>query len=226
MKEFQESLAVGCLAYVLRKFEEVLICTPSSPAKEVIELIRSLYEVERRVKENALDAKGIQERHKSKSQPILEKIYEWSKDYASKILPNGHFGKAINYTINNWQALTTCTKNDRLSIGNDFSESDIKLTKKGKKKFLSIKGVGRKYSNLTTDDLLANIQRIFRSSDCQSLTPFDIKHHYVIRDFQKYEHNQPKPGIIENSRYYLLERILTNLVFIFRNLPNISKGKL
>ena len=131
-----ECISVGCWAHVLRKFEEALISRPNSPVKEVIELIRLLYDKERYAKAKALDVKGIQELRQRESQPILKKIDKWLKKFTSKTLPKSHLGRAISYTQNNWQALTEYIKDGRLSIDNNFSERNIKLAVMGRKNYL------------------------------------------------------------------------------------------
>jgi hypothetical protein len=91
-----ECISVGCWEHVLRKFEEALISIRNSPAKEIIELIRLLYDKERHAKAKAFDVKGIQELRQRQSQPILAKIDKRLKKLAPTTLPKSHLGRAIS----------------------------------------------------------------------------------------------------------------------------------
>lgn len=132
----QRCTAVGCWANVLRKFEEVLVGTQSSPSKEMIRLIGSLYEVERYAKEKALGVKGVKDIRQTKSQPILKEIHEWLWAFVPKVLAKGQLRKAISYTQNNWQALTKYVEDGRLAIDNNYSKRNIKLAVMGGKNYL------------------------------------------------------------------------------------------
>jgi len=64
-----------------------------------------LYEIERQAKEETLSAKEIWRLRQKKSKPILEELKKFLLDQQDAVPPKGLLGKAISYTLKNWDAL-------------------------------------------------------------------------------------------------------------------------
>jgi transposase/cell division protein FtsB len=129
-------IETGCWAHVRRKFIEALLANPHSIAQEIIALIDQLYEVDRTCKDQGLGPKAIYEQRQQQSQPILRAIYQWLITHQPEAVPKGLLGKAINYTLDNWSALTEFVKHGHLVLDNNFSERNIKLIVMGRKNYL------------------------------------------------------------------------------------------
>ncbi len=58
------------------------------------------------------------------------------QEYQPKVVPKSLLGRAIAYTLNNWNSLITYVTDGRLSIDNNYSERNIKLAVMGRKNYL------------------------------------------------------------------------------------------
>jgi transposase len=127
---------VGCWAHARRKFDEAL-ATDLLRANEMLALIAQLYVIEKKAREEHLDAEGTKALRQKFSQPILEKeIKPLLERWAHEVLPKSPIGKAVTYAVNQWEALNRYLENGILSIDNNLSERVIKLVALGRKNWL------------------------------------------------------------------------------------------
>ena len=70
------------------------------------------------------------------SGPVLEGIKSILEIERFRQLPKSNFGKAINYTLDRWDALSQYLEHGRLEIDNNLVENAIRPTAIGKKNFL------------------------------------------------------------------------------------------
>jgi transposase len=126
---------MGCWAHVRRKAVEAANSrTKTGAAHAFVALIGKLYDVERRIRGTAPE-----HRHAvrlEKSQPILDEIQAWLDDKASKVLPKGLLGEAIQYTRKQWPTLVTFLKDGHLELDNNLAENAIRPFAVGRKAWL------------------------------------------------------------------------------------------
>jgi transposase len=126
---------MGCWAHVRRKAVEAANSrTKTGAAHAFVALIGKLYEVERRIR-------GTTPEHRhavrlEKSQPILDEIQAWLDDKASKVLPKGLLGEAIQYTRKQWPILVTFLQDGHLELDNNLAENAIRPFAVGRKAWL------------------------------------------------------------------------------------------
>jgi transposase len=122
-------------AHVRRKAVEAANSrTKTGAAHAFVALIGRLYDVERRIRGTAPE-----HRHAvrlEKSQPILDEIKTWLDDKASKVLPKGLLGEAIQYTRKQWPILITFLKDGHLELDNNLAENAIRPFAVGRKAWL------------------------------------------------------------------------------------------
>jgi transposase len=124
-----EATEVGCLAHARRKFFDA----SEEPEKSLeIWYIRQLYKVEREGK--ALLADERKALRQSQSKPILEKFRGHLDNLSA--LPKSPFGMAVNYTLNQWEALNRYLEDGDLSIDNNPAEQAIRPIAVGRKNWL------------------------------------------------------------------------------------------
>jgi transposase len=138
-------IEVACWAHARRKFYEAR-STDSNRAHRVLAWIRQLYEIERDGKKLSAD-----DRHalrQAKSKPIFESVktpagsqdIEGVKDWLVKqqatVLPKSPIGEAVNYTLNNWTALTRYLDDGILDIDNNQAEQALRGIAIGRKNWL------------------------------------------------------------------------------------------
>jgi len=124
---------VACWAHARRKFVD---CQKSDPQRAyvMVAMVRLLYDVEAEAKH--LDAQARAKLRQEKSLPILEKIKAWLDQEQAKVLPKSPIGEAMNYCLNNWEALRRYTEDGDLDIDNNAAENAIRMLALGRKNWL------------------------------------------------------------------------------------------
>jgi hypothetical protein len=102
----------------------------------MLALIGQLYDVERRVKEDNLDAAGIERLRQEQSRPILGQIKSCLDGWSVQVLPRSPIGKAITYALGQWTALNRYVDNGILSIDNNLAERILRMVVIGRKNWL------------------------------------------------------------------------------------------
>jgi transposase len=127
---------VGCWGHARRKFDEALQTDPLR-ANQMLALIAQLYVIEKKAREEQLDAEGTKALRQEFSKPILEdQIQPLLETWGAEVLPKSPIGKAVTYAVNQWEALNRYLENGILSIDNSLSERVIKLVALGRKNWL------------------------------------------------------------------------------------------
>lgn len=141
-------LRVGCMAHVRRKFDEALKALPSdiegSNAQYAISMIGKLYGIERRIADEPPDKKYLI--RQNQSIPILNQIKIWLEDMRPKVTPSGLLGRAINYALEQWHAVSRYAEDGRLAIDNNAAERQIKNVVIGRKNWLFAESVDGAYT--------------------------------------------------------------------------------
>ncbi len=134
---------LGCLTHARRKFVEVnkgrkrgKQKTSKNLADEALEYIGALYDIERYARKNDLSYEQIFELRQEKSEPILDKFKTWLDTYHPQVPPKGLLGKAIQYTLNQWDKLVGYTEAGFLKPDNNVAENAIRPFVVGRKNWL------------------------------------------------------------------------------------------
>ena len=127
----------GCWAHVRRKFDEAR--TESSRlAAWFLKQIVNLYDIERISRKERAGPNLRQAYRSAGSRMIVERIKKALEIKKKKHLPGGLMGKAISYTLDNWNELMVFCEDGRLEIDNNLVENAIRPTALGKKNWLFI----------------------------------------------------------------------------------------
>jgi hypothetical protein len=133
---------VGCWAHARRKFHDVVKVEKKHVlANQALETIAKLYKVEADIKKYndknkvKMSAEKIV-KLRQESIKVLKKFKIWLEELKSKVIPNMLLGKAITYSLNQWEALNEYTKYGHLSIDNNFAENAIRPFALGRKNWL------------------------------------------------------------------------------------------
>ena len=105
----------------------------SKPA-QVLNMIQTLYAIERRIKD-----KSVEERfqiRQSESRPVMDKLKKWLDRQQPKIAPQSRLGKAITYAQNQRSYLMRYLDSGLLDIDNNAAERAIKPFVIGRKNWL------------------------------------------------------------------------------------------
>lgn len=102
----------------------------------VLDLIKSLYRIEKSCKEEQLSPEEIYLRRQQESVPILEKLHSYLLEQYQPNLPTNPFQKAVAYMLKRWTGLIEYTKRGDLLIDNNLIESQIRPLALGRKNYL------------------------------------------------------------------------------------------
>ena len=126
---------VGCHSHARRKFEYALDSDPLRAARMMV-LWSRLYEIERRAKEENYSSARLLEARQKEAKPILEEIETLLIEYQHQVLPKSPMGKAVTYSVNQWEALNRYIEDPILSIDNNVSERTLRMVVIGRKNYM------------------------------------------------------------------------------------------
>jgi transposase len=125
---------VGCWAHARRGIHEALAETKL--AAWFVGQIGQLYAVEKKLREQKTGPVLRQAMRAWQSQPVLNRLHRAMALTRRKTLPQGLLGKAIDYALKRWEALTHFVNDGVLEIDSNLIENSIRPSALGKKNFL------------------------------------------------------------------------------------------
>jgi transposase len=126
---------VGCWAHARGKFEDAQATDPER-ALAAKAWIRKLYDVEDEAKELS-SAERLRLRQQ-KAVPLLTSLRQWLLVQKAEVLPKSPMAAAVNYVLNQWQALNRYTSDGDLHIDNNLAERTLKLIGMGRRNWLFV----------------------------------------------------------------------------------------
>ncbi len=128
---------MGCWAHARRKFVDVTkVAAAGSAAHEAIEHIRKLYAVEVEADQRGLDDEQRAELRTRKAKPLLAAFKKWLEDLRDQTPPQGLLGKAVGYSLGQWERLERYPENGMLHPDNNLAENAIRPFVVGRKNWL------------------------------------------------------------------------------------------
>ncbi|TXK20936.1 IS66 family transposase, partial [Pontibacter qinzhouensis] len=131
----QEVVHLACWAHARREFEKAL-GNDAKRAGVALLYIQQLYAVERKAREEELDAAAIKQLRLEKSLPLLNELGKWLVEEVKQTLPKSQIGKAMSYSIARWDALSAYLYDGELQIDNNLVENAIRPVALGRKNYL------------------------------------------------------------------------------------------
>lgn len=127
----------GCWTHARRKFFDSQ-GSDSLRAETAMAYIRRLYMIEREIKGKKVEIKTQVRQEQAK--PILAELRKWLdeqlNDSSNPVLPQSPFGKAVTYTLNQWEALNRYADDGHLDIDNNAAERALRPIAVGRKNYL------------------------------------------------------------------------------------------
>jgi len=158
---------VACWAHGRRKFYDARTSDPAGSAQALAH-IRLLYDVEKQAKQSAkknrIDLASERRRVRQKlAVPRLAQFRGWLKsqqaEHGGPVLPKSPMGQAIQYALNQWEALCVYTTDGRLAIDNNASENALRRVAIGRKNWLFAGSDNGGHTAATLFSLIATCQR-------------------------------------------------------------------
>jgi transposase len=125
---------VGCMAHARRKFHELWANHGSQVGEQALKFFGALYDVERETADAGSQARLEHRRRRSK--PVADALHQWMRQQRQKIPDGSATAKAIDYSLNRWEALTRYIDDGDLPIDNNRVENQIRPIALGRNNWL------------------------------------------------------------------------------------------
>jgi len=158
---------VGCMAHARRKFIEAQrgqVKGKTGKADWAINHIQKLYRIETQIKNKPIDERYRVRQIESKV--LLEQFKTWLDKSVDQVPPKSLIGKAIHYSLNQWEKLSRYIDDGHLSIDNNRAERAIKPFVIGRKNWMfSTSAKGAKAS--------ANLYSLVETAKANGIEPYE-----------------------------------------------------
>lgn len=132
----EQRVGAGCMAHARRKFDELVKANASEVAAQAIQRIAWLYRIE-------ADARGLsceqrlQMRHE-RTRPLCQELHLWLQVERQQVPDGSAIAKAIDYSLNHWEALIRFLQDGDVPIDNNHIENQMRPWAMGRKAWLFI----------------------------------------------------------------------------------------
>jgi transposase len=170
----------ACWAHLRRDFHDVWKATGSPIAKEALDRIGALYDIEREITGTSADQRlGVRQKE---STPRVEAFHAWCQAQLAHVPGKGDLAKAMRYALNRWHAFTLFLDDGRVAIDNNVAERAIRPVVLGRKNFLFA-------GSDAGGEIVADAMTIIETAKLSGLNPQDyladvlarINDHIIIR---------------------------------------------
>lgn len=131
---------IGCWAHSRRKFMDVIKAQGKNhkigSADMALKYIKELYRIEKDARKLNLSQEKIFEVRQEQAKPMLDDFKKWLDQKALQTPPKGLLGKAVSYTLNQWDRLIGYLEDGCLNPDNNLTENAIRPFVVGRKNWL------------------------------------------------------------------------------------------
>jgi transposase len=124
----------ACWAHLRRDFHDVWKATGSPLAKDALDQIGALYDIERAI--TGQTAARRQEVRQIQSRPRAEAFRRWCEERLARISGKSDLAKAMRYALKRWAAFILFLEDGRIAIDNNPAERAIRPIAIGRKNWL------------------------------------------------------------------------------------------
>ena len=120
LKGREDIVHVGCFAHARRKFFEASKGSKKAgSAEEGIKRIKKIYLIERELRAQKLKDEEFLAERKKQVQPLLDDFKSWLKKKVNQVPPQTLIGKAVHYTLGQWDKLIRYLDSEHLTPDNN-----------------------------------------------------------------------------------------------------------
>lgn len=135
-----DQVNAGCWAHARRKFFDAVKAAGEKAAPglahEAIDIIKDLYKIEKEAQTNNLDFDQIQKLRQAEAKPVLDEFKKKLNKWKLVVTPKSLIGKAVKYSLNQWEKLIVYLSDGRISIDNNSAENAIRPFAVGRRNWL------------------------------------------------------------------------------------------
>ena len=129
-------VTANCLAHARRKFDELVKANASAVAAQAIGRIAWLYRIEADAR--AMNSEQRLQMRQERSKPLWEELHAWLQLERTRVPDGSAIAKAIDYSLNHWQALSEFLKDGAVPVDNNWIENQMRPWGLGRKNWLFI----------------------------------------------------------------------------------------
>lgn len=129
--QFREA---ACWAHLRRDFHDIWTATKSEIAREALDRIGALYDIEREITGRPADLRKAVRQENSK--PKVEAFRVWAERQLTRIPGKGDLAKAFRYGLSRWRSFTLFLDDGRVAIDNNVAERALRPIGVGRRNWL------------------------------------------------------------------------------------------
>jgi transposase len=114
----------ACWAHGRRKFFDLARINKAPIAEEAVARIDALFAIEREI--NGLTPQQRVDVRRERSRPLVIALEAWLREQRGRVSKNSETGKAIDYSLKRWDALTRFLDDGRLCMSNNAAERELR----------------------------------------------------------------------------------------------------
>jgi transposase len=152
----------ACWAHLRRDFHDVWKSTDSPIAREALERIGALYDIEAAITGKPLDIRHAARQRESR--PRVEAFRLWCERQLTLIPGKGDLAKAMRYALTRWPSFTLFLDDGRVAIDNNCAERALKAVVLGRKNFLFA-------GSDAGGEILADVMTVIETAKFSNLNP-------------------------------------------------------
>jgi transposase len=124
-------IEAACWAHARRKFFDLARINQAPIASEAVTRIDVLFAIEREISGLAPQQRvGVRT---ERSRPFVTALESWLREQRAKVSKNSETGKAIDYSLKRWAALTRFLDDGRLCMSNNAAERELRAIAVGRR---------------------------------------------------------------------------------------------
>ena len=175
--KYKKILEAACWAHTRRKFYEITVSSDNSVISvTALQIIGRLYKIESRI--NGLPPEERKKIRQEKSKILVSKFFEFIKSALPKLSKKSATAKAINYALNNREALERFLEDGKIEIDNNIAERAMRTIAVGRKNWLFA-------GSDAGGETAANIYTIIETAKANNLNPEKYLHQ-ILKVIQGY----------------------------------------
>ena len=124
-------IEAACWAHARRKFFDLARINQAPIASEAVTRIDVLFAIEREI--NGLAPPQRVGVRTERSRPFVTALESWLREQRAKVSKNSETGKAIDYSLKRWGALTRFLDDGRLCMSNNAAERELRAIAVGRR---------------------------------------------------------------------------------------------
>jgi transposase len=121
----------ACWAHGRRKFFDLARINKAPIAIEAVERIDAMFAIEREIN-GMTPQERVPARHE-RSRPLVIDLENWLREQRARVSRNSETGKAIDYSLKRWAALTRFLDDGRLCMSNNAAEREMRAVAVGRR---------------------------------------------------------------------------------------------